>query len=161
MFPEGVGHSEEKHYQFSLYQSAGLMEGWTDEEFAEATIADCYIQAKSTQNVRIERIWRGQRDTTTGTWLRYFRRLELAGHFHDHLLCDKTVICFIFMPIIRQQLAAFVDTHNANPIRKQKQGSYIFPEYLTSSMRTTLYELDTCYVSVDRLVESTSCKLRH
>ncbi|KAK5263223.1 hypothetical protein LTR96_011363 [Exophiala xenobiotica] len=105
----------------SMLLSAGLMEGWTDEEFAEAKIADCYIQAKSTQNIRIERMWRGQRDTTIGPWLRYFRRLELAGHFHDHLVCDKTVICFIFMPIIRQQLAAFVDTHNANPIRKQKQ----------------------------------------
>lgn len=108
--------------QYSLYLSAGLEEGWSDEEFGDATIKDCYIQAKSTANVRVERLWFEQRHTTTGTWIRYFNILETLQPplFQAHRESDKVVLCFIFMPIIRQQLSAFVQTHNANPIRKQR-----------------------------------------
>jgi hypothetical protein len=104
---------------FSFYIEAALKEEWPDEDYNAIQITDCYIYGPSTRNIRIEGLWRQQRFTTTGPWISYFRKLSLIGQFEQHCVADKVVLLFVFMPIIRSELQAFVDTHNAHRIRAQ------------------------------------------
>src|SRR5271163_3537474 len=64
---------------FSLFTEAALAEHWPDEEYNSLRITDCYIYGPSTQNIRVEGVWRQQRDTTTGPWISYFKLLSLSG----------------------------------------------------------------------------------
>ena len=92
-----------------------------------ARLNDCYIQASSTRNVRIERLWGTQGHTTNRVWIDYFAQLERSDLmlFHEGIPVDKVTLCFIFMPTIRQHLSAFVETHNAHPIRKQNRRHHV------------------------------------
>jgi hypothetical protein len=109
---------------FSLFTEAALAEHWPDEEYDSLRITDCYVYGPSTRNVRIEGLWRQQRYTTTGPWIQYFKLLSLSGLFEQQSLADKVVLLFVFMPIIRSELQTFVDTHNAHPIRVQRNRSH-------------------------------------
>jgi len=109
---------------FSFYIEAALREEWPDEEYNAVQITDCYIYGPSTRNVRIEGLWRQQRYTTTGPWISYFKSLSLIGRFQQQCIADKVVLLFVFMPIIRSELQAFVDTHNAHRIRAQRKRSH-------------------------------------
>jgi hypothetical protein len=114
--------------QFAFYLLHGLLvEGWSDEQLLTARLNDCYIQASSTRNVRIERLWGTQGHTTTRVWIDYFAQLERPDLmlFHEGIPVDKVTIGFIFMPIIREHLSAFVETHNAHPIRKQNRRYHV------------------------------------
>ena len=52
--------------QFRFYLMHGLLvEQWPDEVILNQRLTDCYIQGKSTHNVRIERLWKTQGHTTT------------------------------------------------------------------------------------------------
>jgi hypothetical protein len=57
----------EAHY--SQYIEAANREGFTNEEFSLVDITDFYIYGTSARNIRIERLWRQQRDTFIGAWL--------------------------------------------------------------------------------------------
>jgi len=109
---------------FSLFTEAALAEHWPDEEYDSLRITDCYIYDPSTRNIRVERLWRQQRDTATGSWISYFKLLSLSGLFEQQTLADKVVLLFVFMPIIRLELQTFVDTYNAHPIRTQRNRAY-------------------------------------
>jgi hypothetical protein len=39
-------------------------------------------------------------------------------------LADKVVLLYVFMPIIRAELQTLVDTHNAHPIRTQRNRAH-------------------------------------
>jgi len=111
---------------FSLYSEAywreGQRLGWPEDSplWTTLRIQDCYIYGPSTRNIRIEGLWNQQGFTQTKPWIKYFKLLALTGWYDQNLVADRVVLLFIFMPIIRAELHAFVDTHNAHPIRKQR-----------------------------------------
>jgi hypothetical protein len=112
---------------FSLYIEAALREQWSDEDYQRIQISDCYIYGPSTANVRIEGLWRQQRFQCTGPWLDYFKALRSANLYRQDLLADQVVVLFLFMPLLRDELETFVRTHNAHPIRAQKNRSQHVP----------------------------------
>jgi hypothetical protein len=46
---------------FSLFIEAALREQWSDEDYHDLRPSECYIYGPSTQNIRIEGLWRQQR----------------------------------------------------------------------------------------------------
>lgn len=113
---------------FAFYLLHGLIvEGWPDEKLLTARLNDCYIQASSTRNIRIERTWNTQGHTTTRVWIDYFNQLERPDLmlFNEGIPVDKVSICFLFMPLIREHLTDFVATHNAHRIRKQNRRYHV------------------------------------
>jgi SOS response regulatory protein OraA/RecX len=112
---------------FSLFIEACLAEQWPEDEYQVLQISDCYIYGKSTQNIRIEGLWRQQRFQCTDPWIDYFKILQVQGLYRPDLLADQVVVLFLFMPLLRKELTAFVNTHNAHPIRAQKNRSQHVP----------------------------------
>jgi hypothetical protein len=102
---------------FSLFIEAALAEHWPDEEYDSLRITDCYVYGPSTRNIRIEGLWRQQR-------ISYFKLLSLSGFYDQQSLADKVVLLHVFIPIIRSELQAFIDTHNAHPIRTQRNRAH-------------------------------------
>ena len=87
-------------------------EEWSDEIILNQKLSDCYLQGKSTHNIRIERLWLTQGHTTTWLWIEYLDGLSRRKYFdvlqrrelylfYDHLEVDKVIINYIFMPLIR------------------------------------------------------------
>lgn len=111
---------------FSLYSEAywreGQRLGWPEDSplWTTLRIQDCYIYGPSTRNIRVEGLWNQQGLTQTRPWIKYFKLLALTGWYEQNSVADRVVLLFVFMPIIRAELHAFVDTHNAHPIRKQR-----------------------------------------
>lgn len=112
---------------FSLFIEACLAEQWPDDEYQVLQPSHCYIYGKSTQNIKIEFIWRQQRFQCTDPWIDYFKALQAQDLYRQDLLADQVVILFLFMPILRRELTAFVSTHNTHPIRAQKNRSQHVP----------------------------------
>ena len=48
----------------------------------------------------------------------------MRGYYASDVLSDRIVLLFVFMPILRREIAAFVKTHNALPIRPQHDLSH-------------------------------------
>src|SRR5205085_1219184 len=97
----------------------------SEEYYQSLRISDCYIYGPSTRNIRIEGLWRQQRFTTTVTWIDYFKSLQEAVPtlYKQHDPADQIVFLYLFMPILRDELKSFVDTHNAHRIRAQPNRS--------------------------------------
>jgi hypothetical protein len=112
---------------FSFYVEAALREQWPEEDYELIRISDCYIYGPSTKNIRAEGLWRQQRFQCTGPWLDYFQALRSANLYREDLLADRVVVLFLFMPILREELTAFVRIHNAHPIRAQRNRSQHVP----------------------------------
>jgi hypothetical protein len=90
--------------------------------------------------IRAEGLWRQQRFQCTGPWLDYFEVLRGANLYHQHLLADQVLMLFLFMPLLRQELNTFVRTHNAHPIRAQKNRLQHVPGVPDELYRTEEYE---------------------
>ena len=71
-------------------------------------LAECYIYSPSTSNTRIERLWRTLRDTVTGKWLDLFTLIQRLDLFREKTLPDRIALLYVFMPLIRVELASFV-----------------------------------------------------
>jgi hypothetical protein len=112
---------------FSLFIEACLAEQWPDDEYQVLQISHCYIYGKSTENIKIEGLWRQQRFQCTDPWIDYFKTLQAQALYRQDLLADQVVVLFVFMPLLRKELTAFVNTHNAHPIRAQKNRSQHVP----------------------------------
>src|SRR5205814_3690686 len=76
-----------------------------------------YIYGPSNRNVRIESWWGLLTDGQTEQWKQYFGKLE-SDRFFDGSFYDITALQFLYMPIIREHIASFVEVHNAHTIRK-------------------------------------------
>jgi len=113
---------------FSFYIEAALREQWSEQEYQSLRISDCYIYGPSTRNIRVEGLWRQQRFQCTGPWLEYLKALQSANLYRQDLLADRVVVLFLFMPLLREELTAFVYTHNAHPIRAQRNRSQHVPD---------------------------------
>jgi hypothetical protein len=125
---------------FSLFIEATLREQWSDEDYYDLRPSECYIYGPSTKNIRAEGLWRQQRSQCTGPWLDYFGVLRGANLYHQHLLADQVLVLFLFMPLLREELNTFVRTHNAHPIRAQKNRSQHVPGVPDELYRTKKYE---------------------
>lgn len=77
------------YLHFSLFIEAALREQWSDKDYHDLRPSKCYIYGPSTQNIRIEGLWRQQRFQCTGPWLDYFNVLRGANLYHQHLLADQ------------------------------------------------------------------------
>jgi hypothetical protein len=53
--------------------------------------------------------------------------MERTGVYRDWLIADRIVFLFVFMPLIRKDLAEFVLDKNEYPIRPQKNRAYHVP----------------------------------
>ena len=110
---------------FSLFIEAELREELSDEHYQSLRISDCYIYGPSTRNIRIEGLWRHQRFTTTMAWIDYFKSLQEATPplYRQDQPADQIVFLYLFMPILRDELNAFVSTWNGHRIRAQSNRS--------------------------------------
>lgn len=75
----------------------------------------CY----SINNVTIESYWTLLRKKFSDKWIRRFNELRVAGHF-DGSTVDILCLRAVFMPILREELAEFLDIHNTTRIRTQQ-----------------------------------------
>jgi hypothetical protein len=82
-------------------------------------VTDCFWFGPSTANQRIENWWLRLLTTQLEWWITYFRYLEANGFFASGQIADITVLLFVFMPILRQEINSFVQTWNDHRIRKQ------------------------------------------
>jgi len=130
---------------FSLYVEAALREQWSEEQYLAIRLTDCYIYGPSTRNIRIEGLWRQQRYTTTGTWISYFAYLKDADVYRQWERADRIILLFVFMPIIRQELVTFVNTHNAHPIRRQRNRVHH-----VAGVPNELYRRPSCGFAIDQ-----------
>jgi len=48
----------------------------------------------------------------------------MHGHYASDVLSDQIILQFVFMPILRREIAAFMETHNALRIRPQHDLSH-------------------------------------
>ncbi len=82
-------------------------------------IDSCHLYGPSTRNVRIESWWRRLRQGATERWIAFFN--ELAGYamFRDGNVADQIAIYAIYGPVIRDELAKFVELWNGHRIRNQ------------------------------------------
>jgi len=85
---------------------------------------DCYIFGSSPQNVRIERLWLQVRQEVTSRWGNLFTLMERTSLYQYWLTADVVVMLFVFMPLLRQELAEFIQDKNEYPIRPQKNRAY-------------------------------------
>ena len=94
---------------------------------SNAHINECYIYGSSTANVRIERLWSQLRHVVTGKFILLFKWLADKTLFQHWLFADQICLLFVFMPLVRAELAAYVASHNEYPIRRQKNRPYHVP----------------------------------
>jgi hypothetical protein len=84
-------------------------------------VTDCFWFGLSSANQRMENWWFRLRTTQLEWWIVYFRYLESNGFFASGQIADAVVLLFVFMPILRYDINAFVQMWNEHPIRKQRQ----------------------------------------
>jgi hypothetical protein len=84
-------------------------------------VNECFWFGPSSANQRIENWWCRLRTTQLEWWITYFRYLEINGFFVSGQISDTAVLLFVFMPILRREVNAFVQMWNDHPIRKQRQ----------------------------------------
>ena len=117
--------------QLTFYLESRANEGVDISEIDQINaLMECYIYGLSTLNTRIERLWRTLRDTVTGKWLKLFALISRQDLFREKVLLDRIALLYVFMPLIRQELIAFVTTKNAHNTRYQKDCPYHKPGVL-------------------------------
>jgi hypothetical protein len=79
----------------------------------------CFIWGSSPRNVRIERLWHQQRQTVTYQWECLFTSIEGNRLYRGQNVADYVVLQFVFMPLLREELAQFILDKNTYPIRRQ------------------------------------------
>ena len=94
-----------------------------DDLFDQISFEDCYIYGKSTGNTKIKDLWNQMISSITKQWILFFSALERSDWFHEDLLCDKVILTFIFMPILRNEIQDWVEDHNTTSIWPQQHRS--------------------------------------
>jgi len=74
----------------------------------------------STANVKIESLWMRMLRSQTRPWLEFFHYLQNNGLYESDVLEDRVVFLFVFVPILRDEIATFVETWNEHRIRSQR-----------------------------------------
>ena len=66
-----------------------------DEVFDQIYFSDYYIYGKSTNNIRIERLWYQIISSITEQWILFFSALEADGWFREDLASGQVILVFI------------------------------------------------------------------
>lgn len=83
-------------------------------------LSDCYLFGRSAQNQRIEALWKQLIQRCTQPWLDVLHHIEREGFF-DGSITDQIIIQFVFIPLLRQEIYVFAETHNQHTIRRDKR----------------------------------------
>jgi len=94
---------------------------WEQQELAEISLRDCYLYGTSTANTRIEKLWDNVIEGQTLSWMEYFHWLVGEGFYRSDRLSDQAVFLFVFIPILRYEIEAWVNAHNEHHIRLQTE----------------------------------------
>ena len=84
-------------------------------------VNDCFWFGPSTANQRMENWWLRLVAAQLEWWITHFHYLQSNGFFVPGQISDTVVLLFVFMPILRREVNAFVEMWNDHPIRKQRQ----------------------------------------
>ncbi|KAK0655393.1 hypothetical protein B0T16DRAFT_432760 [Cercophora newfieldiana] len=76
----------------------------------------CYNWTTSTENQRIEHWWRQWNDSSCKVYNNLFRKMREDGTFVASNDAHRVAILYIYMPVIRDKLAKFVQVWNKHPI---------------------------------------------
>ncbi|OXV10153.1 hypothetical protein Egran_02085 [Elaphomyces granulatus] len=85
----------------------------------EVDFAECYRFGTSTANQRIEAWWGQLTHSMLFRWRDYFLRLSDDNLYHPDSLVDRITLLAIYMPILREEVHAFVRLWNVHKIRRQ------------------------------------------
>jgi hypothetical protein len=77
-----------------------------------------YHFGKSTRNQKIEAFWSQLRRQWSGRWREIFISIEADGFWEKGDPIDYNALIYIYMPLIRSELATYRRIHNTFPIRR-------------------------------------------
>lgn len=83
------------------------------------------LRGTSTQNQRIERLWRDVFRCVCSTYYYIFQAVTDSGFLNIDILLHKIVLHFIFLPRINNSLKLFTDAWNHHPLRTERSRSPI------------------------------------
>jgi hypothetical protein len=78
----------------------------------------------SMRNIRIESFWSRLSTGVANNLRQFFQKLEADGNFFKNAV-DITAMRFIYMPIVRANVAHYVKTWNLHKIRRQRNRPYL------------------------------------
>ncbi|KAI2473359.1 hypothetical protein F4781DRAFT_442029 [Annulohypoxylon bovei var. microspora] len=81
---------------------------------------DCFWYGRSMDNTRIERWWGQLLMSCTGRWKSLFERMEHHRFWIKHDFASEIALLAVYMPIIRKEVAIFVERWNNHIIRPQR-----------------------------------------
>ena len=124
---------------YTLYVEA-LAAGVIEPDGTDQTRLECsWIWGPSWRNVRIERLWGQLGEEVTRRWASLFELIEARGFWRDNSVADRTVMLFVFMPLLRQEIHEFLLDKNEYPTRRIKGDLDHIP-----GVPNQLYEDDEC-----------------
>lgn len=88
------------------------------------TFLSAFRFGTSKQNSRIETWWEQNGRCTMSRWRGHFKGLVSDGEYLADSLADRIAFLAIYMPIVRHDVATFVNLWNTHKIRKQKNRPY-------------------------------------
>ncbi|OXV08381.1 hypothetical protein Egran_03852, partial [Elaphomyces granulatus] len=70
-----------------------------------------------------QQLWMRMLRSQTRPWLEFFQYLQNHGLYESDVLEDCVVFLFVFVPILRDEIATFVETWNEHRIRSQRNSA--------------------------------------
>ena len=101
----------------AFHQLCELDEGRSEED---SIVEKCWLFGKSTANQRIEAWWMQLQSSMLHKWVIFFKKLQQENHFVKDRLADRIAAFAVYMLMIREACAEFVETWNKHRIRTQK-----------------------------------------
>jgi hypothetical protein len=79
---------------------------------------ECWIYGRSVHNQKIECFWSQMVKQWECQWQDFFHDLEWSGLWHKGDELEQTVLLYVFMPILREELAMYRHEYNSYPMRR-------------------------------------------
>ncbi len=108
--------ADAQYHLFYQATVAALGIATTEDDLDNACMEDCYIFGTSTKNIRVEGLWGIMFRQQSGQWVDFFWWLEAEGWFREDSVCDKVILLYVFVPLLREEIFTWVEDHNAAPI---------------------------------------------
>jgi hypothetical protein len=91
----------------------------SNEDINNTPVRKCYWFGTSPANTRVESFWNRLINSQTNKWLSYFPWLRDNGLYSSDRVADRVVFLYVFIPIIRGKVVAYIKTQNKHRIRAQ------------------------------------------
>lgn len=79
-------------------------------------IDDCWVYRRSVHNQKIEAFWSQLIREWEATWQEVFRELKWNGLWQQFNPLDESLLLFVYMPILRQEIQQFRREYNIFPM---------------------------------------------